>query len=587
MPLPRQPRLGVAAKFVGAITVLLLCVLAVAGVAASSLARTKAQAGTLFENHLQTTQLTSDLSVALFRVEQAALLRAQAATAQERVRLDTRLDAADVPRAQAALAAVRAIDADDADELRELDTVAAGLEQYASLRAGEVAAPQVEALFDRLTGTSEALRDREERMAAANEQDTRTSYRAAQRRLGLAVGGTMLLGLLVALVLIRNQVPRISRYARFADEVAAGRRPAPLQVGGVDELAVLGRALDALVVQRERREAEDRRQTEFVDTLQVTSTEEEAHELLQHHLDRSLPGSRAKVLQRNNSANRLQAATVLAPDDPLAGRLVGAEPRSCLAVRFARTHREGGELMPLLPCQLCTHSASETTCEPLLVGGEVIGAVLVSHPGELTDAHDACIRTTVGQAAPVLANLRNLALAEFRANSDSLTGLPNKRASDDTLKRMVAHANRSLTPLVAVMLDLDHFKQINDRFGHGRGDEVLAAVGAALRAGLRASDFAGRFGGEEFLVLLPDTDLTGAAVVAESVRAAIAAITVPGVERDITASLGIADLLASGTSAGLLQAADQALYAAKAAGRNRVMLAATPPLLPGRAATVG
>ncbi len=138
------------------------------------------------------------------------------------------------------------------------------------------------------------------------------------------------------------------------------------------------------------------------------------------------------------------------------------------------------------------------------------------------------IKTTVAQAAPVLANLRNLALAEFRANNDSLTGLPNKRATDDTLKRMVAQANRSIAPAGALMLDLDHFKQINDRFGHGKGDEVLAAVGAALPSCLRASDFAGRFGGEEFLILLPDTAVDGALQVAEKIRARIAAHQRPG-----------------------------------------------------------
>ena len=73
---------------------------------------------------------------------------------------------------------------------------------------------------------------------------------------------------------------------------------------------------------------------------------------------------------------------------------------------------------------------------------------------------------------------------------------------------MVAQANRSITPLAAVMFDLDHFKQINDQFGHGKGDEVLAAVGTALKSCLRGSDFAGRFGGEEFLILLPDSTPT-------------------------------------------------------------------------------
>ena len=83
------------------------------------------------------------------------------------------------------------------------------------------------------------------------------------------------------------------------------------------------------------------------------------------------------------------------------------------------------------------------------------------------------------------------------------------------------------------MLDLDHFKRINDQFGHGKGDEVLAAVGAEIVDCLRASDFAGRFGGEEFLILLPDTNVAGAEQVAEKIRTTVAAITVPGVDREV------------------------------------------------------
>ena len=117
------------------------------------------------------------------------------------------------------------------------------------------------------------------------------------------------------------------------------------------------------------------------------------------------------------------------------------------------------------------------------------------------------------------------------------------------------------------MLDLDHFKQINDRFGHGAGDDVLAAVGETLNSALRASDFAGRYGGEEFLILLPDTDSEGAIDAAEKVRAAIAMIDVPQVDREITASLGVAvfptDALDADT---LVRMADRALYAAKGAG---------------------
>ena len=98
----------------------------------------------------------------------------------------------------------------------------------------------------------------------------------------------------------------------------------------------------------------------------------------------------------------------------------------------------------------------------------------------------------------MLGNLRNLALAQLRAATDPLTGLPNQRSVQDTLKRMVAQASRTITPLAAVLVDLDHFKQINDVYGHDRGDEVLAAVGVAFRNVIREADFVGRYGGEEF-----------------------------------------------------------------------------------------
>jgi GGDEF domain-containing protein len=101
------------------------------------------------------------------------------------------------------------------------------------------------------------------------------------------------------------------------------------------------------------------------------------------------------------------------------------------------------------------------------------------------------INQSVTQAASVLAGLRNLAIAERRAQTDALTGLPNNRNVTDTVRRMVAHASRSVSPLTALALDLDHFKQINDTYGRGSGEEVLAAVGSTLKTACRESDFVG------------------------------------------------------------------------------------------------
>ena len=225
----------------------------------------------------------------------------------------------------------------------------------------------------------------------------------------------------------------------------------------------------------------------------------------------------------------------------------------------------------LLSCEVCGKTPELATCNPLLVGGEVIGSVLINHDDELGDRDEVRIRDSVSQAAPVLANLRNLDIAEMRASTDVLTALPNNRAVQDTLKRMVAQAARSGAPLSAALLDLDHFKQINDTYGHDRGDEVLAAVAEAMRASVRASVFVGRYGGEEFLLLFPHTDLEGAAIAAETIRAAVAKVTLPTVDREITASIGLAAMPDDGLDGEtLVRAADRCLYVAKSNGRNRV-----------------
>src|SRR5581483_1151271 len=187
---------------------------------------------------------------------------------------------------------------------------------------------------------------------------------------------------------------------------------------------------------------------------------------------------------------RLEAVTALPEDSPIRDGLTDASPRACLAVRQAavRTQAPGGDA--LVRCPVCGDCATNTTCTPLLVGGEVIGAVLVEHPEAMRETDGRRLRESVAQAAPVIANLRNLAISHARASTDALTGLANRRALDDTIKRMVAQALRANLRLSALMLDLDHFKQINDELGHSKCDEILAAFGTQLQPLLRASDFA-------------------------------------------------------------------------------------------------
>ncbi len=334
---------------------------------------------------------------------------------------------------------------------------------------------------------------------------------------------------------------------------------------------VLGRR----AVREERRLRHDRHrrehQTAFASTLALMDSEAETNGLLKRHLERAVPGSEVHILNRDASAARLEAATPVGDGSPLATALADANPRSCLAVRLG--HRfEGGDEDALLSCALCSSAGRRrTTCSPLLVSGEVIGSVLAAHDDALPAAERAVVTESVTQAAPVLANMRNLAVAERRAATDVLTGLPNRRLAQETLKRLVAHAARTGTSLSAIAVDVDHFKQVNDVHGHDVGDQVLAAVGRALAGTLRASDFVARVGGEEFIALLPDTDADGGMTAAEHLRDALRAIALPGVQRTITASFGVATFPDDARDPEtLLKLADRALYAAKDHGRDRV-----------------
>jgi diguanylate cyclase (GGDEF)-like protein len=160
------------------------------------------------------------------------------------------------------------------------------------------------------------------------------------------------------------------------------------------------------------------------------------------------------------------------------------------------------------------------------------------------------------------------------AMKDMLTGLANRRAIADQLASTVARAQRQGQYLSVLMLDIDHFKRVNDSYGHQAGDVVLRSVAQALQSRLRAQDQIGRFGGEEFLAILPDTSLDGALVLAEALRAAVEATPTQWGAHSIatTISIGVRGGAITGgdTADGLVAAADAALYRAKQGGRNRV-----------------
>jgi diguanylate cyclase (GGDEF)-like protein len=177
----------------------------------------------------------------------------------------------------------------------------------------------------------------------------------------------------------------------------------------------------------------------------------------------------------------------------------------------------------------------------------------------------------------------NAALGRL-AHHDPLTGLLNRRGFDDHMASLVASAHRRLAPLSLLLLDIDHFKQVNDRFGHGAGDVVLQTIGALLRQRLREMDLVVRIGGEEFVVVLADTGSLGATDVAQALFEAVRRTPMPSVGH-ITISWGVATLQEQGeTVDALIERADAAMYAAKRGGRDRRCLAGEAGVAPAEAA---
>lgn len=171
---------------------------------------------------------------------------------------------------------------------------------------------------------------------------------------------------------------------------------------------------------------------------------------------------------------------------------------------------------------------------------------------------------------------RELVQAKQEAVTDGLTNLLVRKAFDAALEEQVAAAAEANHPLSMLMLDIDKFKRINDTFGHPLGDEVIRSVAAFIRKHVRGTDISGRYGGEEFAVLLPDTDLPGALTVAGTVHRAIGRmVLVRKGSRErlpaVTVSVGVVVLRKGETGDSLVERADQCLYAAKQSGRNRVM----------------
>lgn len=214
--------------------------------------------------------------------------------------------------------------------------------------------------------------------------------------------------------------------------------------------------------------------------------------------------------------------------------------------------------------------------------GASLGSLVLMRGRRFTDEEQQHMEALLGLATPSLANALRFQRLLENLETDELTRLGNRRAFEKQGEKWLADCRRQGRPLSVLAIDLDYFKQINDRFGHPVGDKVLQRVADTLRASTRQSDLCVRMGGEEFLAILPGTDLSHAMECAERIRQAIAALHVSAAGVDeatpagddpirITASVGVATIGRSTTLQAAYQAADEALYAAKRAGRNRIL----------------
>jgi diguanylate cyclase (GGDEF)-like protein len=259
----------------------------------------------------------------------------------------------------------------------------------------------------------------------------------------------------------------------------------------------------------------------------------------------------------------------------------GSESETALAARadsmIIRSERPRGSLPVVAASENLAARARSVATLPLRAAGNVVGTLTVwSAEPHLHQGGLESIEALVPYAALQFRHALTFGQLRERADRDRLTGLLNRQAFDAHLAGEFARYQRYQRPFVLLLIDIDHFKSVNDRYGHQAGDAVLANVGRVLIGTLREVDFAARYGGEEFAILLPETELTRGSEIAERIRTRLAdtVTDTPTARIAATASIGVSACpFCAADADALVRTADAALYRSKQAGRNRVTLA--------------
>ncbi|WP_210485172.1 diguanylate cyclase [Microvirga antarctica] len=312
----------------------------------------------------------------------------------------------------------------------------------------------------------------------------------------------------------------------------------------------------------------------MTDMLQSATGYDDANAVLRATVRRLLPNFGGALYIFNNSGDRLDLSTAWGPGeaDPAAPKVI--TPSQCWALKRGKPHLNLGHEGALR----CGHALGDQSALeiPMLARGEVYGLLQIFSPNLTGTDLDAIRPLAIAIADSMSLALSSIALRERLRNQalrDPLTGLYNRRFMEEVLESFAVQAERRQSPLSAIMIDLDHFKKLNDTHGHAAGDTVLRDVAGVIMASLRKSDIACRYGGEELIILLPDSDLETALAKAETVRIRIAELS-PSEGVAVSASLGVASIPeTSSTTEELTAMADEALYKAKQRGRNNVVSA--------------
>ncbi len=319
--------------------------------------------------------------------------------------------------------------------------------------------------------------------------------------------------------------------------------------------------------------------------LHACLTTDEAFKIFGQFAPRLFPAESGALYILSPSRNTLESAS--AWGDFPAGEQVFA-PDDCWALRSGRMHCVDEPSSAVLCSHLSAWSAVAHLCVPMTAQGDILGILHVhSNPVSpaVTKEGIRPLPASKRQLATAVAEQVGLALANLKLREtlrllsvrDPLTGLFNRRFMQESLERELRRAARSSRPLGGILLDIDHFKQFNDSYGHEAGDIVLRELGGFLQSQIRGEDIACRVGGEEFLLILPDTSLDVTRQRAEKLREASKRVSIQYGGRPlgvITLSMGVVVFPVHGSTCDvILRSADEALYQAKAQGRDRVVVA--------------